>query len=305
MISAYPKVWNIGHKAIEDLFNEPVLVQEKVDGSQFSFMRSSATNMISMRSHHCEVFAGSNEGMFALACATVLDLAEGPGLTPELIYRAEFLAKPHHNALVYARVPRMNLILFDIQEAKETSRYLSADAVREEAERLGLECVPHHGLQRVQSLGELKQWVAEPSCLGGGRREGIVCKNYERFGLDGHPLFGKYVDESFKEVARASWGRQNPGRQDILATIITRFGTSRRWEKAVEALRDAGTLQEEVQDIGPLIHQVQMDIEEECIAEIAEALYLHFKGDILRGVIRGLPQWYKDRLAAIAFKDGE
>ena len=37
MISSYPKVYNLGHRAIVGLTEESVVVQEKVDGSQFSF----------------------------------------------------------------------------------------------------------------------------------------------------------------------------------------------------------------------------------------------------------------------------
>src|SRR5712672_2755316 len=34
---SYPSIYNLGHKAIQDLLTGPVLVEEKVDGSQFSF----------------------------------------------------------------------------------------------------------------------------------------------------------------------------------------------------------------------------------------------------------------------------
>ena len=37
VINSYPKIYNIGHKYILDLFNEEVSVQEKIDGSQISF----------------------------------------------------------------------------------------------------------------------------------------------------------------------------------------------------------------------------------------------------------------------------
>ena len=37
LIHSYPTVFAIGHKMIADLFNGSVVVEEKVDGSQFSF----------------------------------------------------------------------------------------------------------------------------------------------------------------------------------------------------------------------------------------------------------------------------
>jgi hypothetical protein len=37
MIQSYPSIYNLGHKAVAEIFAEPVVVQEKVDGSQVSF----------------------------------------------------------------------------------------------------------------------------------------------------------------------------------------------------------------------------------------------------------------------------
>ena len=37
MIHSYSKVYQIGHKVIRDIFNDEVLIEEKIDGSQFSF----------------------------------------------------------------------------------------------------------------------------------------------------------------------------------------------------------------------------------------------------------------------------
>ena len=34
---SYPSIYNIGHRYVVDLLNEPVLIEEKIDGSQFSF----------------------------------------------------------------------------------------------------------------------------------------------------------------------------------------------------------------------------------------------------------------------------
>lgn len=36
-LPSYPKIYALGHKAIEELLHDDVCVQEKVDGSQISF----------------------------------------------------------------------------------------------------------------------------------------------------------------------------------------------------------------------------------------------------------------------------
>ena len=34
---SYPKIYNLGHKYLEELFLDDVLIEEKIDGSQISF----------------------------------------------------------------------------------------------------------------------------------------------------------------------------------------------------------------------------------------------------------------------------
>jgi hypothetical protein len=36
-MQSYSSIFNLGHKAVADIFKTPVLCEEKVDGSQFSF----------------------------------------------------------------------------------------------------------------------------------------------------------------------------------------------------------------------------------------------------------------------------
>ena len=37
MLPSYPKILALGHRFLQGIFEGPVVVQEKVDGSQFSF----------------------------------------------------------------------------------------------------------------------------------------------------------------------------------------------------------------------------------------------------------------------------
>lgn len=37
MINSYPSIYSLGHRYISELFSGPVVIQEKIDGSQFSF----------------------------------------------------------------------------------------------------------------------------------------------------------------------------------------------------------------------------------------------------------------------------
>lgn len=122
--SSYPSIFSVGHKAIRDLFDGEVNVEEKIDGSQFSFglvdaNRDDAGNLVDaeydpvrwpgyalkIRSKGAVMYIDAPEKMFSLGAKTVNRLATEGLLHPGWTYRGEFLAKPKHNSLSYDRVP--------------------------------------------------------------------------------------------------------------------------------------------------------------------------------------------------------
>ena len=107
-IHSYPSVYAIGHKAISNLFVGPVVVEEKVDGSQFSM--ALLDGVLVCRSKGAQLVVDAPEKMFQRA----VDVARSLQLTPGWVYRCEFLGKPKHNTLAYARIPERHLIVFDV-----------------------------------------------------------------------------------------------------------------------------------------------------------------------------------------------
>lgn len=298
MIKGYSKVYGLGHKAIADLFKDSVIVEEKIDGSQISWMKDEQ-GIVHVRSHHKELILDAPDKMFKIACEVITNMT--PLLHPGWIYRGEYLSKPCHNALAYDRVPENNIVLFDIDAAEED--YIADGPKRKEAKRLGLECVPQFAEGKFDTWEGLKKLLDNDSFLGGQKIEGIVIKNYNRFGRDGHALMGKYVSEKYKEVHDTNWKEKNPAQKEIKEQIILALRTPARWNKAVQHLRESGDLQNALQDIGPLIKEVQKDVKEECTGEIADRLVAWAIQDIMRGVVRGLPVWYKEQLATQQFAE--
>lgn len=294
-IHSYPSVYAIGHQAIAGLFDGPVVVEEKVDGSQFSF--GTLDGALRCRSKGKDLVPDAPERMFERAVETARELSGV--LRDGWVYRGEYLQKPKHNTLAYARVPERHVILFDVSPGLE--EYLSPDQKAEEAVRVGLEIVPCFGVRSIESLDELKALTERESCLGGATMEGVVVKNYGRFTKDKKAMMGKYVREAFKESHKLEWKAANPAMGDVIQKLIEVYRTNARWEKAVQHLREAGTLIEGPQDIGPLMKEIPADILKECREEIAAKLFEYAWPKIARGVIAGVPQWYKDTLAAAAF----
>lgn len=295
-ISSYPEIYQIGHRHIKDIFASPVVIEEKVDGSQFSMCRFGG--VLSCRSKGKDIIIDAPEKMFNAAIETAKSLDLHDGWT----YRCEYLSKPKHNTLAYSRVPAKHLIVFDVMTGPET--YLTPVEKRFEANRIGLECVPCFlgdlpGITNL-SKGLAEELLQKDSILGGCKVEGFVVKNYAMFTPDKKIAIAKYVSEAFKEKHQHEWKSANPGPTDVIQLIAAQLRTDARWEKAVQHLRDEGKLSGDLKDIGPLINEVKADIEKEETDWIKDRLFAHFSQQIIRQTTYGLPEWYKGKMANLS-----
>ena len=297
---SYPQVFNMGHRYVKDLLTSPVLVEEKIDGSQFSFgvFEIDGERVVRVRSKGAEMIPDAPEKMFLRGVEWVR--ANADRLTVGWTYRGEFLAKPKHNALAYDRIPREHIILFDINAAQED--YLPWEAKAQEADRLGLEVVPvlHQGM--VSSLEEFRALLSRESVLGGQKIEGVVVKNYALFGQDKKVLMGKFVSEAFKEVHAREWKAGNPGSADIVQRLVEMYHGPARWQKALIHLRERGLIEDWPRDIGLLMKEVWPDIVKEEEADMKARLFEWAQDKVRRGVTAGLPEWYKEELLKRQFE---
>jgi RNA ligase len=291
---SYPSIFAMGHKHLTELLLDPVTVEEKIDGSQFSF--GVFDDGLRCRSKGVQLNIFAPDKMFQRAVDVVRELPLHPGWT----YRAEYLMRPHHNALAYNRIPSNHLIIFDINSGHET--YLSWAEKAEEAARLGLECVPLIFAGVVGDIQMFRAMLDTMSVLGGQKIEGVVVKNYQRFGLDKKALMGKFVSEAFKEVHAHVWKQSNPTQNDILVMLGNKYNSQARWQKAVQHLRERGLIEDSPRDIGLLFKEIWPDIEKECADEIKDALYAWAVPHLRRLVTNGFPSWYKDVLLAKQFE---
>lgn len=293
---SYPKVWAIGHAGVAELFYDDVIVQEKIDGSQFSFGKFDG--QLRVRSKGQEMLVDAPEKMFQKAVDTVLRIQDK--LVDGWTYRAEYLQKPKHNVLAYDRTPENHLIVFDVNTGEES--YLSYEEVAAEAKRLGLEVVPLLYSGKVSSAVDLEKLLQTVSVLGGQKIEGFVCKNYARFGKDKKALMGKFVSENFKEKHKVDWKESNPGQNDVVALLVAQYRTAARWDKAIIHLAEAGQLENSPRDIGKIIKEVPADLVKEAEGEIKDMLFNWAFPSLVRGVNRGLAEYYKERLFKSQFE---
>ncbi len=290
--NSYPKLWALGHPNISMIFAEPVVIEEKVDGSQFSF--GEIDGILRARSKNVEINLDDAPDLFAPAVETVRRLHSEGKLIPDWTYRGEAIRSRKHNSLTYKTVPPGNVVLFDIATGHEA--YLGYDEKANVAVRMGLWLAPKLFEGVVSSVADLNALMDRESFLGGAKIEGLVVKNNARFGYDGKPLFGKRVSSAFKEINNANWREMKVTSGDIIDKLAARYATEQRWQKAVQHLRDAGTLQHAPQDIGPLMKEVNLDVLAECKEEIKEIVFKWAWEKLSRRLTHGLPMWWKAQL---------
>lgn len=298
MITAYPKIFALGTDYIKDIFDGEVEITEKVDGSQFAF--GMINDILYMRSKGAEIHEGIEPKMFAAACEHVKALR--CELPMNWVFYGEVLNTPKHNALAYNRVPKNHIALFGMMGWK-TKEMMPHAFLTEWARKLEVDVVPKIYFGKVGGMDELNSFLSQESYLGGQVIEGVVVKNYNKpFLLGGQPIpvmAGKLVRESFKEVNRANWSGQTQANK--FDQFCKSFCTEARWEKAIQHLRDNDTLTNSPKDIGALIKEVNNDIISEEAENIKRWLFNESKGTIMRAATKGLPEWYKCRLAATSF----
>lgn len=294
-LHGYGQIYALGHKQILTIFDSKVTIEEKIDGSQFSF--GMVDGELKMRSKGVEVYSNDDGGcsnhMFNQAVATCTDLFNKRLLPENRVYRCEFLAKPKHNILCYDKVPLKNLILFDVDLGGEN--YFTYDQKITEAKRLSLECVPLLFEGKVEDFEKLQKLLELTSILGGTKIEGFVVKNYDQFTSDKKCMKGKFVSEAFKETHKKEW--KSNDKKDIIAQIICALRTETRWDKTIQHLKERGELTNSPKDIGNLLKEINIDIIKEEEEYIKDILFKNFKKLILRGCISGFPEYYKEKLA--------
>lgn len=298
-LRGYSSPFNLGHRALKGFWKGTIYVTEKVDGSQFSFGFIDGEFVCRSRRRQIDL---EDPGMFKLGVDTALDIWKQGLLNEGWTYRGEFLSKPKHNTMAYDRVPRGNIILFDVDKGDQD--YPPPNIMEAAiAVAMDLEAVPLLATYETKpALEDVTALLETESVLGGGKIEGVVLKNYEMYGVDKKVLMAKMVSEDFIERHSSDWKKRNPSRKDYIKTLTEGLATEARWMKAVQHLREAGEIEGVPQDIPDVLHEVVRDVENELGPEIQSALWHHFWPQIRRGLTRGMPEWYKALLAEEAME---
>lgn len=307
-IPSYGKVMNLGNPGTENALNGHLIVQEKVDGSQFGF-GVTEDGELTIRSKG-KVITEQCDNLFQEGWEYIYSIKDKIlKYGPDVYFYCEYMKRPKHNVLKYERIPKNHIVLFD---CLKQGKWVDRQTLEFIAKDLDVDVVPQiyigeieakrrevgHGGYKSTAIDFIKRLLAiTPSFLGGEMIEGIVIKNYNQFiTLNGKvmPLFTKYVQEKFREKHEVEWRDKKPKGQ--LQQFIEGFQSDARWDKAWQHLRDEGKLQNMLQDIPKLVGEVHRDLMEEEAQYIKDHLYKCYIDDIKRTAVRGLAEWYKEKL---------
>jgi hypothetical protein len=302
--TSYPKIASLGSKGFEEIFNVPVFIQEKLDGSNVSIHKINGKICLASRSQWIDNKSPENSGMFKLFVKWAEDNKELLKYIPESASLwGEFCN--NHNVLKYeAKHP---FVLFDIS-IKPVVAFSGNDfGIREFlnpitwASKFDIKFfstffnIPYDKEQIIllNTQKEFLSFLNLPSILG-GRREGIVLKNYTNLNRFMQPLFCKVVNEEFKE--KASKGHPDFNKPDIESELATNLYLSARLTKAIQRLQEENRYQGSPKDIGALIGLVCRDIHDEEKENIKEILFKYHWKQIARMITAKIPNDYKQRL---------
>lgn len=297
-IHGYPKIWHLGHKAVDGMFTAgKVYVQEKYDGSQFSFTKDIDTGELRFRSRRVELDPDNMDSLFEPTVAHLLTVKDS--IVSGWVYRGEAFKSNRHNTKKYGRIPKGHFVLFDVDVGHQA--FIKPEETQKIADRLGVEqCRLLAGilaglLRENPKVDDLQRWLDLESSLGETKVEGVVFKNYDFFTPYGHPAMAKFVSEEFKEEHKKNvdWKQG----KDLFDALGSTFATEARWRKGVQRLRDEGKLEGTPRDIGVLLKELSVDLLEEYGDELKERVWKDAWKRISKAANRGFPEWYKRELA--------
>lgn len=294
----YGKIWQISHREVKDILQHKVLIEEKIDGSQFSFGKKDGKLWCDSHHQHLNVDACGDDNAGGVIPGLFWDAVKFCRLSVDAMvegwtYRGEVLSKPKHNILTYNRVPKNNIVIFDIDRGNQD--YLEYNDKVLEAGKLDLETVPQHYYGWIPNRASIDALLKQQPLLGGKMIEGLVIKAYGQYGADGKTLMCKIVNVQFREIAKTD---ANPFhvQKDTAEHIGKKYGTTARWDKAIQKLTEQNKLSGDMADMPLLMAEVNRDIMEEHLGEIKEALWDRYKKTILGCAKHGLAEYYKAAL---------
>ena len=301
----YQKIQQAYKPEVEDIFDGYVVIEEKIDGSQFR-IEIKKDGTISCGSHHQDGIIA--DSMFKLGIENAQHIFANYKPSEDITVFCEYLSTIKQNSIPYGKVPLHNLIIFDV---KRDTLYLNRAQKELFAKEHGMDVVPilwEGDGSKISTDGKIhdtfkEELLKKESCLGHGkgfdRIEGFVVKNYAKFydinrypHYEGHWKCIKIVNDSFKEKNN----EENPNRTNKFQELKDNYRTEARCLKTIQHLKEKGLLKGDLSDLGLLVPEMKHDIEEEEGEGLKNTLYKMFAPEVLGYATKEMIPTYKKYL---------
>jgi hypothetical protein len=234
----YPKIKTLGNEENADIFLSPedqIVIQEKMDGANFRFMKSSEgylmfgsrTQMLQENGDH-QYQKAFNQAISFIKSKLDSRLDEVPS---GLIFFGENMVR-HTLDYQWDKIPRF--LGFDIYIIAE-ERFMPFQDAERLYIKLGLPTVP---VLQVTQAKHITAWTDDHvpnSAYAPHKAEGVVFKNYDK------GIFAKFVRQEFKEKNADVFGNASVKHADgEEAKFVAAYCTNARIDKAIFKLVDEG-----------------------------------------------------------------
>lgn len=265
----YKKIRTLGHRENENIFtvnDDKIIIQEKLDGSNFRFWREGDKLIFGSRNVNN---LDKNNHQFSATINYLKEKIDVDKLDPDIIYIGEAMKK-HSINYDWGNIPKF--IGYDVVY-KDNGLPLSYKLAIKEFNKIGLEFVRvifEGTAYEVRNNIDLNSFLDKDSPYReAGRPEGIVIKNYDRLNQFGRPLYAKMVRDDFKEKNKVKFDNKKTKKRDALY-ITEKYATEARIKKIILKMvnNEGKNLSREL--MNSLIPKVIKDILSESIIEIYE-----------------------------------
>lgn len=247
-----------------------IVVQEKIDGANFSIRYDGENDCIKAFSRKTELnFSNTLRG--AWNWSQTLDIAKVRDvLGDNLILFAEWLV-PH--AVKYPDDKYNHAYCYDVYDI-ETEQYLTQDKVEQIIKELGLIYVPVFYVGRFISWEHIKEFVGKTK-MGGAYGEGVVVKNQTKLNNPNTrlPFYTKIVCDTFCETKAHRDSKpvdmEKMAEREKLQALTETIVTDARVQKLVNKMVDDGILREDwdAHDMGTIAKNIGKEIYYDCLKE--------------------------------------
>lgn len=244
-----------------------IIVQEKIDGANFSIRYDEEKNCVASFSRKNPLNIGDGlRGAYQWSQKLDVNLIKEV-LGNNLILFGEWLVS---HTVPYPQDKYMNAYFYDIYDIVE-EKWLPQDIVKSIIHKLNLNYVPVFYEGEFTNWQDLKDLVGKTE-LGGEYGEGIVIKNMTRLNDPNNrlPFYVKVVCEKFKEVKPVKRiSPEQAAENELLYALVDSIVTTARVVKLLHKLVDEGIIPENwsTKDMGTIAKNISYRVYEDCVKE--------------------------------------